>query len=168
MLSYLNSAFLAHVACDKFSGDIVLLNLHLDFGAYGTEHAIRARKVEIFLVGKVLTASVLIEAIALLKEIIIPKEGTSHPRYRTSLAVAFLFNFFQPLANDLAQVEKNNLHIPDVILPSKQLVEFSTEYFPVGKPIRKVADEIQASGMYFWFISFNNYIISSYFLFYTV
>ncbi|XP_074578143.1 indole-3-acetaldehyde oxidase-like isoform X1 [Curcuma longa] len=145
-VSYLNSAFLAHVASDKFSGDIVLLKLHLAFGAYGTEHAIRARKVENFLVGKVLTVTVLIEAIKLLKEIIVPKEGTSHPRYRTSLAVAFLFKFFQPLTKDLAQVEKNNLHIPDVILSSKQVVEFSTENFPVGKPIKKVAAEIQASG----------------------
>ncbi|XP_042416510.1 indole-3-acetaldehyde oxidase-like isoform X5 [Zingiber officinale] len=145
-VSYLNSAFLARVASDRSSGDIVLLKLHLAFGAYGTEHAIRARNVENFLVGKMLTVSVLIEAIKLLKEIIIPKEGTSHPRYRISLAVAFLFKFFQPLSKDLAQVEKNNLHIPDVILSSKQLVEFSTEYFPVGKPIKKVAAEIQASG----------------------
>ncbi|XP_042427206.1 indole-3-acetaldehyde oxidase-like isoform X3 [Zingiber officinale] len=108
-VSYLNSAFLAHVSSDKITGNTVLLYLHLAFGAYGSEHAIRARKVENFLVGKVLEVSVLLEAIKLLKETIIPKQGTPHSSYRSSLAVAFLFKFLQPLSKDLA-VPENNYH----------------------------------------------------------
>ncbi|KAJ8458929.1 hypothetical protein OPV22_031855 [Ensete ventricosum] len=179
-VAYLNSAFLAHVTLDKISGDLIILDLHLAFGAYGTEHAIRARKVEKFLVGKVMTVSVLLEALKLLKETIIPKKGTPHSRYRSSLAVAFLFKFFQPLVKDLVVLEKNGpadssgvaaiteypnsdinecadilshrvshseqLNNPNVILSSKQLVEFSNDYHPVGEPIKKAGVEIQASG----------------------
>ncbi|KAG6530873.1 hypothetical protein ZIOFF_004634 [Zingiber officinale] len=176
-VSYLNSAFLVHVISDKISGDLILLNLHLAFGAYGSEHAIRARKVEEFLTGKILTASILLGVIHLLKETIIPKVGTRHSRYRASLAITFLFNFFQPLAKELVVAEKIN-HVdvssvathypndktngsedimeprtskfeqlcnPSIILSSKQLVEFSTDYDPIGAPIKKVGAEIQAS-----------------------
>ncbi|XP_042463038.1 indole-3-acetaldehyde oxidase-like [Zingiber officinale] len=179
-VSYLNSAFLAHVISDKISGNLILQNIHLAFGAYGSEHAIRARKVEEFLTGKILTASILLGAIHLLKETIIPKVGTRHSSYRASLAITFLFNFFQPLAKELVVAEKiNNVDIssvatltdypngktnrsedimqprtskfeqlcnPNVILSSKQSVEFSTDYHPVGMPINKVGAEIQASG----------------------
>ncbi|KAG6530876.1 hypothetical protein ZIOFF_004638 [Zingiber officinale] len=177
-VSYLNSAFLVHVISDKISGDLILLNLHLAFGSYGSEHAIRARKVEEFLTGKILTASILLGVIHLLKETIIPKVGTRHSRYRASLAITFLFNFFQPLAKELVVAEKIN-HVdlssvathypndktngsedimeprtskfeqlcnPSIILSSKQLVEFSTDYDPIGVPIKKVGAEIQASG----------------------
>ncbi|RRT56467.1 hypothetical protein B296_00037093 [Ensete ventricosum] len=181
-VAYLNSAFLAHVTLDKISGDLIILDLHLAFGAYGTEHAIRARKVEKFLVGKVMAVSVLLEALKLLKETIIPKKGTPHSRYRSSLAVAFLFKFFQPLVKDLVVLEKNGpadssgvaaiaeypnsdinecadilshrvshseqLNNPNVILSSKQLVEFSNDYHPVGEPIKKAGVEIQASGIF--------------------
>nr|XP_029117923.1 LOW QUALITY PROTEIN: indole-3-acetaldehyde oxidase-like [Elaeis guineensis] len=106
-VAYLNSAFLAQISFDKILGDLVIDNLRLAFGAYGSEYAIRARKVENFLVGKPVTASILLEAIKLLRETIIPKEGTPHPPYRSSLAVSFLFDFLHPLAKDLAEPKKN-------------------------------------------------------------
>lgn len=106
-VSYLNSAFLARITSD-ISGGLVLLNLHLAFGAYGNEHAIRARNVESFLVGKVLTVSVLLEAIKLLKETIIPMKGTPHSSYRSSLAIAFFFKFFEPLVKDSTVSERHH------------------------------------------------------------
>lgn len=96
-VSYLNSAFLAQVSSDETSGSLVLEKLCLAFGAYGTQHAIRARNVEKLLVGKPITASVLLEACKVLKKTIVPKEGTTHAAYRSSLAVAFLFSFLYPV-----------------------------------------------------------------------
>ncbi|KAJ3707263.1 hypothetical protein LUZ61_010968 [Rhynchospora tenuis] len=48
-VAYVNSAFLAENMIDKESSDVVIENIQLAFGAYGIEHAIRARKVEEFL-----------------------------------------------------------------------------------------------------------------------
>lgn len=95
-IAYLNSAFFAQVSSDKTSGSLILENLRLAFGAYGTQHAIRARDVEKLLVGKPINASVLLEAFKVLKKTIVPIEGTRHSAYRSSLAVAFLFSFLYP------------------------------------------------------------------------
>ncbi|TKW30573.1 hypothetical protein SEVIR_2G047000v4 [Setaria viridis] len=99
-VAYLNAAFLAHVASDGTSGSIILRELCLAFGAYGTQHVIRASNVEKLLVGKPITASVLLEACTLLKKTIVPKEGTRHAAYRSSLAVAFLFSFLCPVTKE--------------------------------------------------------------------
>ncbi|XP_066389178.1 indole-3-acetaldehyde oxidase-like isoform X3 [Miscanthus floridulus] len=96
-VAYLNSAFLAQVSSDATSSSLMLRELCLAFGAYGSQHAIRARNVEKLLVGKPITVSVLLEACRLLKETIVPKEGTRHAGYRSSLAVAFLFSFLYPV-----------------------------------------------------------------------
>ncbi|CAD6221057.1 unnamed protein product [Miscanthus lutarioriparius] len=96
-VAYLNSAFLAQVSSDETSSSLILRELCLAFGAYGSQHAIRARNVEKLLVGKPITASVLLEACRLVKETIVPKEGTRHAAYRSSLAVAFLFTFLYPV-----------------------------------------------------------------------
>jgi abscisic-aldehyde oxidase len=95
-VAYLNSAFFAQVSSDESSGSLILENLRLAFGAYGTHHAIRARDVEKCLVGKPVSASLLLEACKVLKKTIVPKEGTTHSAYRSSLAVAFLFSFLYP------------------------------------------------------------------------
>jgi abscisic-aldehyde oxidase len=95
-VAYLNSAFFAQVSSDESSGSLILENLRLAFGAYGTQHAIRARDVEKCLVGKPVSASLLLEACKVLKKTIVPKEGTTHSAYRSSLAVAFLFSFLYP------------------------------------------------------------------------
>jgi abscisic-aldehyde oxidase len=99
-VAYLNAAFLAQVASDGTSGSIIFRELCLVFGAYGTQHAIRASSVEKLLVGKPITASVLLEACTLLKKTIVPKEGTRHAAYRSSLAVAFLFSFLYPVTKE--------------------------------------------------------------------
>ncbi|KAL6880173.1 hypothetical protein ACP4OV_011738 [Aristida adscensionis] len=96
-VAYLNSAFLAQVVSNDTSGSLILEDLCLAFGAYETQHAIRARNVEELLVGKPITASLLLEACKVLKQTISPKEGTRHAAYRSSLAVAFLFSFLYPV-----------------------------------------------------------------------
>ena len=95
-VAYLNSAFFAQVSLDGSSGSLILENLRLAFGAYGSQHAIRATAVEKCLVGKPVSASLLLEACQVLKKTIVPKEGTTHSAYRSSLAVAFLFTFLYP------------------------------------------------------------------------
>lgn len=113
-VAYLNAAFLAQISVHKASGDLVLDDIRLVFGAYGSKHAIRTKKVENILVGKSVTTSVLLEAIRSLKETIIPQEGTAYPGYRSSLAVAFLYEFLQPLLTGLIGAEKDaSLNICD-------------------------------------------------------
>ncbi|TKW31510.1 hypothetical protein SEVIR_2G111100v4 [Setaria viridis] len=155
-ISYVNSAFLGHVSFDESSGDHVFSNLHLAFGAYGTEHAIRARKVEKFLTGKSLTASTVHEAIHLLKETVVPMKGTSHPEYRTSVAVGFLFSFLSAHVKGIAgpgetfsSSSANSVDVIDVCdwpLSSRQEAISGDEYKPIGEPMKKYGVELQASG----------------------
>ncbi|CAD6226041.1 unnamed protein product [Miscanthus lutarioriparius] len=106
-VSYVNCAFLGHASVDEQSDTLVLSNMRLAFGAYGTEHAIRAKKVEEFLTGKALTALVVLGAIKLLRETVVPMEGTSHPEYRVSAAVGFLFSFLSPLSKGIQEPGKS-------------------------------------------------------------
>uniref|UniRef100_A0A0D9WXP8 FAD-binding PCMH-type domain-containing protein n=1 Tax=Leersia perrieri TaxID=77586 RepID=A0A0D9WXP8_9ORYZ len=154
-VSYVNSAFLGHISLDKSSGDNVLTNLRLAFGAYGTEHAIRATKVEEHLTGKKLTASVVLEAVRLLRETIVPMEGTTHPEYRVSVAVGFLFSFLSPLCKGMTEPVKTLNISEDLVdtddvrnmpLSSRQETLSGDEYKPVGDPIKKYKVELQASG----------------------
>ncbi|KAL6639541.1 hypothetical protein ACP70R_023271 [Stipagrostis hirtigluma subsp. patula] len=155
-VSYVNSAFLGHVSSDELSDTLVLSNLHLAFGAYGTEHAIRARKVEKFLSGKSLTAPIILGAIQLLRETIVPMEGTSHPEYRVSAAVGFLFSFLSPLSKGITEPGKtlkicstSSSDADDscnLSLSSRRETISADEYKPIGEPIKKYGVEIQASG----------------------
>ncbi|KAJ1432170.1 CO dehydrogenase flavoprotein, C-terminal [Sesbania bispinosa] len=54
-LPYLNAAFLVKVSSCKDSGGTMIDTCRLSFGAYGTKHAIRAKNVEEFLAGKLLS-----------------------------------------------------------------------------------------------------------------
>ncbi|XP_058105792.1 indole-3-acetaldehyde oxidase-like isoform X2 [Magnolia sinica] len=115
-VSYVNAAFLATVSTQEMSESFVLENLRLVFGAYGTKHAIRARKVEEFLCGKSVTPAVLLEAIRVLRATVVPAEGTSHAAYRSSLAVAFLFDFLRPFVKALTGPENDLwMRISDVV-----------------------------------------------------
>ncbi|OQU90857.1 hypothetical protein SORBI_3001G062500 [Sorghum bicolor] len=169
-VSYVNSAFLARTSVDAASRDHLVDDICLVFGAYGADHAIRARKVEDYLKGKTVSSSVILEAVRLLKEIVKPSEGTTHPEYRISLAVSFLFTFLSSLANSLNESARVNdpngsynngdtngtiEHSPekqlkldsnDLPIRSRQEIFFTDEYKPVGKPIKKAGAEIQASG----------------------
>ncbi|OVA00877.1 Aldehyde oxidase/xanthine dehydrogenase [Macleaya cordata] len=169
-LAYLNAAFLAEVSTSKTSGCIVLEKLQLAFGAYGTKHAIRARKVEELLIGRSLSRVVLFDAIKLLRATIIPEADTSSPAYRSSLAVGFLFDFLHPLTEVSTAIPSDGLmgdintsalmaskannefdycsHIkrPGLLSSGKQVVEVSREFHPVGEPTKKAGAEIQASG----------------------
>ncbi|PKU64420.1 indole-3-acetaldehyde oxidase [Dendrobium catenatum] len=163
-VAYLNSAFLAHTSADKNSDHIIIDNLKLAFGAYGSAHAIRARDVEKLLIGKPCTSAILLEAIILLKKIIVPKQGTAHRAYRSSLAAAFLFDFLLPLCKDMKGIEELSLSngpAPaenfddssgecfgnhDLLLSSKQLLSYGTQHRPIGGPTKKVGAELQSSG----------------------
>ncbi|KAG8488665.1 hypothetical protein CXB51_016721 [Gossypium anomalum] len=167
-LPYMNSAFLAEVSLSK--AGIMLNHCRLTFGAYGTKHAIRARKVEEFLSAKFLNTSVLYEAIKIPEITVAPEDGTSHPAYRLSLAIGFLFNFLYPLLENPAEISSfwsdgDNKAFPfsdfkgkqdsnqldqtkfsTLLSSAKQVVQLSEEYNPVGEPIKKVGATLQASG----------------------
>ncbi|KAG0547256.1 hypothetical protein BDA96_01G064100 [Sorghum bicolor] len=169
-VSYVNSAFLARTSVDAGSRDHLIEDICLAFGAYGADHAIRARKVEDYLKGKTVSSSVILEAVRLLKGTVKPSEGTTHPEYRISLAVSFLFTFLSSLGNSLNESEKVNgpnglysngatngaiqhsleKHLKfdsnDLPIRSRQEMFLTDEYKPVGKPIKKAGAEIQASG----------------------
>ncbi|XP_050208281.1 abscisic-aldehyde oxidase-like [Mercurialis annua] len=166
-LPYLQAAFLAEVSDIKSSGGSVLSRCHLAFGAFGTEHAIRARNVEEFLTGKMLTVAVLYEAIKLVKASVIPEDGTTYPAYRLSLAVSLLFKFFSPLLESYsngwlnghidtsmfegAKLKQNcdwmdPVKFPTLPSSSKQVIQISKEYHPVGEAVAKSGAALQASG----------------------
>lgn len=171
-LPYLNAAFLAEVSPCKTSDGIIVNNCQLAFGAYGTKHAIRARQVEEFLAGKILSLDVLYEATKLVKAIVVPEDGTSSPAYRSSLAIGYLFDFFSPLIDNGGKISNvllegyiknvnaykiNQNHVqlahdnlPSLLSSSKQVIELSEEYHPVGEPISKSGAAIQASGEAFY------------------
>ncbi|KAM4083929.1 hypothetical protein ACB094_08G094000 [Castanea mollissima] len=171
-LPYLNAAFLAEVSPCKTSDGIMVNNCRLAYGAYGTKHAIRARQVEEFLAGKILSLDVLYEATKLVKAVVVPEDGTSYPAYRSSLAMGFLFDFFSPLIDNGGKISNvllegyiknvnayktNQNHVqlahdnlPSLLSSGKQVIELSEEYHPVGEPITKSGAAIQASGEAFY------------------
>ncbi|CAF2338654.1 unnamed protein product [Brassica napus] len=150
-LAFLNAAFSAEVSLNATRDGVVVNDCLLAFGAYGTKHAHRARKVEDFLVGKVISDEVLMDAIGLLKDEIVPDKGTLNPGYRSSLAVTFLFEFFGSLTTNglLNGCSKENgfesLKREAMLSSAQQIVE-TQEHSPVGKGIVKSGAKLQASG----------------------
>ncbi|KAH9659307.1 Indole-3-acetaldehyde oxidase [Citrus sinensis] len=158
-LPHLNAVFLAEVSPCKTGDGIRVNNCRLAFGAFGTKHAIRARRVEEFLTGKVLNFGVLYEAIKLLRDSVVPEDGTSVPAYRSSLAVGFLFEFFSSLAEMKNGISRDRLcgysnsvllkdslmqqnheqfdksKVLTLLSSAEQVVRLSREYFPVGEAI---------------------------------
>ncbi|KAL4335043.1 hypothetical protein GQ457_07G035940 [Hibiscus cannabinus] len=170
-LPYLNAAFLAEVSFSRNSTGASLNTCRLSFGAYASKHPIRARNVEEFLIGKVLSVGLLYEAIKLLETTVIPKDGISHSAYKSSLAVGFLFEFLSPLVNTPDQIsgglcngdnssilrdynskikdnndKLNGTKFPTLLSSSKQNIQSGDDYPPVGQPVNKVGAAIQASG----------------------
>ncbi|KAI4308343.1 hypothetical protein L6164_031426 [Bauhinia variegata] len=169
-LHYLNAAFFAEVAPCKDSGGVMIATCRLSFGGYGTKHAIRARKVEDLLVGKLLNFSILYEAINLLATDVVPGDGTSKTAYISSLASGFLFEFFNPLVDlpvritngylnrnsgfsftrahelleDHEQVRHDN--ISTLLSSGKQVIQSGGKHHPIGEPIIKAGAALQASG----------------------
>ncbi|XP_055833429.1 indole-3-acetaldehyde oxidase-like [Solanum dulcamara] len=166
-LAYVNAAFQADVSlCQK---GLLINNIQLAFGAYGTKHATRAIKVEEYLTGKILNICVLYEALKLVKLAVVPDDGTLHPEYRSSLAVSFVFKFLYPftdvhsaisggLLNGISDISVEELpkscndgcvsqgREQTLLSSAKQVVESSTEYYPVGEPMKKVGASMQAAG----------------------
>ncbi|MCD7449394.1 aryl-alcohol oxidase 2 [Datura stramonium] len=167
-LAYVNAAFLADVSSHR--NGVVIHSIKLAFGAFGTEHAIRAKTVEKYLTGKILNVKILYEAVKLVRLDVVPQPGTSYPEYRSSLAVSFLFKFLHPLMdvdsaissglfdgisenfledgsgsnNDDGDTSQGNTQT--ILSSAEQVVESSTEYYPVGEPMKKYGAAMQASG----------------------
>lgn len=137
-LAYLNAAFFARVSETGRFEDV-----RLAFGAFGTDHAIRARRVENHLNGKALTWGVILEAVQLLKTEIVPKPETRKAEYRVSVAVSFLF---QSLAPILRNGEDLVSKAPGLLNSGKQTISLTEEFSPIGKPSAKTQSELQASG----------------------
>ncbi|XP_049353967.1 abscisic-aldehyde oxidase-like [Solanum verrucosum] len=166
-LAYINAAFQADVSlCQK---GLLINNIQLAFGAYGTKHATRAKKVEEYLTRKILNIHVLYEALKLVKVEVVPEDGTLHPEYRSSLAVSYVYEFLHPftdvhsaisggLLNGISDISVEQLskscndgcisqgREQTLLSSAKQVVELSTEYYPVGEPMKKVGAAMQASG----------------------
>ncbi|KAH9323776.1 hypothetical protein KI387_018415 [Taxus chinensis] len=163
-VSYVNAAFLAQISPSVTQGYQVAKSLRLAFGAFGVRHAIRATSVEEFLVDKVISPAILLEAIEMVKVYVIPREGTRKSAYRKSVAVGFLFDFLCPFVKDMVppcitdSLELGNSQsgsIPNIgkgtckpksLTDGKQKMKFHLDYHPVGQPSSKVASELQASG----------------------
>ncbi|KAL9677700.1 hypothetical protein QQ045_005934 [Rhodiola kirilowii] len=160
-LPYLNASFLAEISTSEESKEALVHSCRLAFGAYGVKHAVRARKVEMLISGKLLTTDILYEALKLVKATVIPADGTSHGTYRSSLAVSFLFEFLGPIVNADIKSEitsssicdepcsdllSDHTMIPTMISSGKQLLVLNQDYRPVGEPIMKSESAIQASG----------------------
>ncbi|KAL3850234.1 hypothetical protein ACJIZ3_012116 [Penstemon smallii] len=152
-LPYLNASFLADISCNK--NGVVINSVRLAFGAYGTKHATRSRKVEEYLVGKVLSVGVLNEAIKLVKGDVVSEDGTSHASYRSSLAVSFLFEFLNSFTNvgssdvlngSLVNGDNSSKGNWTLLSSAKQVFESSRDYYPVGEAMPKFGAAIQASG----------------------
>lgn len=151
-LAYLNASFLADVS--PRDNGVVINNIQLALGSFGIKHAIRANTVENYLAGKMLTVGLINEALKLIRAAVSPEDGTSHPAYRSSLAVSFLFEFLLPLvdagASNINGISsrvtfEHGERIP-LLSSAKQVVESSHEHYPVGEPIIKSGAAIQASG----------------------
>ncbi|KAJ1432173.1 Molybdopterin dehydrogenase, FAD-binding [Sesbania bispinosa] len=169
-LPYLNAAFLVKVSSCKDSGGTMIDTCRLSFGAYGTKHAIRAKNVEEFLAGKLLSVSILYEAFKYLTATIVPNDENSKAAYYSSLAAAFIFQCFNPLIEspagitngylngysnmpfvkdfELKENQKQTHHdkFPTLLSSGKQILEAGNECHPIGKPIRKSGAALQASG----------------------
>ena len=161
-LPYLNAALMAKISRCASSNGMVVSDCWFAFGAYGTKHAIRATKVEEFLIGKVLSVDVLTEAVKLLRSIVVPDDDTSYPAYRSSLAAGFLFEFFSHLVEGNAESPNGYVNgystlmsparhldhgkVSTLLTSGKQEVELNKQYYPVGEPIAKSGAVIQASG----------------------
>ncbi|XP_050217596.1 indole-3-acetaldehyde oxidase-like [Mercurialis annua] len=159
-LPYLNAAFLAQVCCSKSSDGVLLSSCRLAFGAFGTGHAIRAKKVEEFLTGKFLTIGVVYEAIELVKATVVPEDGIQNSAYRSSLAVGFLFDFLGLITSTsfldgyggISKIEdaendtKDHSRFPTLLSSCKQVIQLNTEHHPVGEPVTKSGALLQASG----------------------
>ncbi|KAK1434885.1 hypothetical protein QVD17_00639 [Tagetes erecta] len=152
-LAYLNAAFLAEISvCDSGVG---INSIRLAFGSFGVKHAISASTVENFLVGKTLSVDLIYEAVKLIRVSVSPESGTTHPAYRSSLAVSFLFDFLWPLVKAdgtcnspgiRSRMTFDHTETTTLLSSAKQVIESSHEHYPVGEPIVKSSAAIQASG----------------------
>ncbi|KAJ0714441.1 putative aldehyde oxidase [Helianthus annuus] len=145
-LAYLNAAFSAEV-CNVNDG-VVINRIQLAFGSFGVKHATRASTVENYLVGKKLSVELISEAVKLIRVAISPENGTSHPAYRSSLAVSFLFDFLMSIVDPGigSRLTIDDCERTTLLSPAKQVIESSHEHNPVGEPVIKSGAAIQASG----------------------
>lgn len=132
-------------------GATVVRYVQLAFGAIGRKHPMRARRAEAFLTNRELTAGVLLEALAVLREELQPPPGTRKAEYRVSAAAGFLFAFLAPHAPRLSPPPQSApaaspLRKDGGVTRGHQKFAFPKEHFPVSEPVPKLGAELQASG----------------------
>ncbi|BAT80947.1 hypothetical protein VIGAN_03057600 [Vigna angularis var. angularis] len=169
-LPYLNASFMVKVSPCKDSGGTLIYTCRLSFGVYGSKHAIRAKKVEELFAGKLLSASVLYDAVNLITATIVSQDDNVLTAYRSSLAAGFIFQFFNPLIDSPERISNGYLNGSDnhpfaddfelkvsqkkaphdkvstLLISGKQVLEAGREYHPVGEPFVKSGAAQQASG----------------------
>ena len=92
------------------------------FGAYYNKHAIGAREVEKFLVGKSVTASVLLEAIQLLRETIVPIEALHTLIIGQVWLLPFCSSSCKLVLRGLTELGKDaSLDISNAVVPDESL-----------------------------------------------
>ncbi|KAK1281653.1 Indole-3-acetaldehyde oxidase [Acorus calamus] len=113
---------------------------------------VKSDKVENFLVGKSLTASVLLEAIRILFDFLRP---LTIDLEEANVAGNGLLNgglngYNKGLGDEVFKTEQleqfDHLERSGSLLSAKQVVEFNGDHCPVGEPVKKVGAELQASG----------------------
>ena len=171
-LPFLNAAFLVKVSPCMDSGGTVIHTCRLSFGVYGSKHAIRAKRVEELLAGKLLSPSILYDAVNLITATIVPQDDNAITAYRSSLAAGFIFQFFNPLIDSPERISNGYLNghnnhpfsedfelkfsqkkvthdnVTTLLSSGKQVLEAGCEYHPVGEPIVKSGAALQASGVF--------------------
>lgn len=151
-VSYANAAFLARV--ERVGGEQWVRQARLAFGAFGGKHAVLAREVQDVLVGKELSAEVVLEAVTLLRSSVVPSSGTLKAHYRASVVVAYMFDFLRSFLEHNVKngsdaellCAKGTLTGP-LICKGSQKFARCEEFHPVGLAAPKVMAELQASGV---------------------
>ena len=132
----------------------------------------RAKIVKELLAGKMLSTSILYEAVNLLTATMLPKDENSQTGYRSSLAAGFIFQFFNPLIESPSRITNGSLNgysnlpfpkdselkenqkhvhqdkVPSLLSSGQQVLEAGNNYHPVGEPIVKSGAALQASGLF--------------------
>ncbi|KAF3618440.1 putative aspartate and glycine-rich protein-like [Capsicum annuum] len=125
-LAYVNATFQADVShCKK---GVLIGNIHLAFGAYGTKHATKAKKIKL--------------GCFIVFEFLYPVTGV-----HSSISGGLLDGTNYISDEEVTESGNNGCVTPGrkqtLLSSAKQVVEFSTEYHPVGEPMKKVWDYLK-------------------------
>ncbi|PHT50582.1 hypothetical protein CQW23_10329 [Capsicum baccatum] len=112
---------------------VLIGNIHLAFGAYGTKHATKAKKIKL--------------GCFIVFEFLYPVTGV-----HSSISGGLLDGTNYISDEEVTESGNNGCVTPGrkqtLLSSAKQVVEFSTEYHPVGEPMKKVGAALHAAGTF--------------------